>query len=290
MKLSRYAGDYAKFHKLSLETGDVDPVYPVLRALAAEQGLTREDTIRLVFMHVAFYHLGSGLAYFSGERGKMPCATERRGHRDERKLALHLDDLETISEAAGGFTLFLDPLVDGARPKESWERLVAKLQTIYGNGRWASYKTAEMLWKVAGLPVQAPDMGHANSSGPRQGLALLTSIPKGNGADVVNALNGISDRLCNWLHQQHLPSAVEEVETTLCDFHALVEGRYYIGNDIDQMLRQLLDVQSSLTGATLAARRAALPDAYLGEIHGWSGPDPLRKRIYKNTRQIVERP
>lgn len=290
MKLSRYAADYARFHKLSTETGDVDPVYPVLREVAKAQGLSQEDTIRLVFMHVAYYHLGSGLAYFSGVRGKMPTATERRGHRDERKLVVHMDALETISEAAGGFSYFLAPALVADKPKISWSNLVDRLQTIPGNGRWASYKTAEMLWKVAGYAVEAPDMGHANSSGPRQGLALLTPIPKGNSADVIEGLNGISDRLCNWLGHQQLPSAVEEVETTLCDFHALVEGRYYVGHDIDQMLRQLLDVQSSLTDATLAARRAALPEAYLGEIHGWSGPDPIRKRAYKRTGQIVERP
>jgi hypothetical protein len=289
MKLSRYAADYARFHKLSLETGDVDPVYPVLREIAKNQELTREETIRLVFMHVAYYHLGSGLAYFAGERGKMPTGTERRGHRDERKLTIHMDTLETISASAGGFAAFLDPTI-GADRRQSWANLVEKLQTIPGNGRWASYKTAEMLWKVAGFDVAAPDMGHANSSGPRQGLALLTAIPKGNSPDVIQGLNGISDRLCNWLHHQHLPSAVEEVETTLCDFHALVEGRYYVGHDIDQMLRQLLDVQSELTNPALRARHATLPDPYLGEIHGWSGPDLIRKRAYKRLGHIVERP
>src|SRR5579872_6034148 len=221
MKLSRYAPDYAKFHRLALETQDVDPVYPVLREIAKSEGLSREDTIRLVFCHVAYYHLGSGLAYFAGERARMPTGTERRGHRVDSRLAIHLEAIENIASSAGGFAAFLDPAI-GVAPRQSWANLVAKVETLPGNGRWASYKTAEMLWKVAGFQVQAPDMGHANSTGPRQGLALLTDIPKGNSSDVIQGLNGVSDRLCNWLHHQGMPAFVEEVETTLCDFHALV--------------------------------------------------------------------
>lgn len=281
--------DYQRFHGLALKTRDVDPVYPVLKDLADTGGLSEEDRIRLVMLHVAYYHMGSALAAFEGRISVLPCATERRGHRDPKKLQRHLDDLKSIGDGPGGFSAWFSYDLRG-EPRECWNRVTERLLGVYGNGRWAAFKTAEMLWKVCGFPIQAPDMGHAYSSGPRQGLKLLVpNLPEGNSRETVRRLDELSEELCVSLRESGLAASVEEVETTLCDFHALVEGRYYVGHDIDQMLRQLLDVQSGLTKWALASRREVLPEAYLGEVHGWSGPDRERKSVYKRTGKIVER-
>lgn len=282
--------DYIKFHQLALETRDVDPTYPVLKQLAFYEGLTPEDRIRLVMRFVAYYHLGSGLASFLGETGPLPCATERRGHRDDRKLQKHLGALRDVENTAGGWHGYFKPVFDGNNPKSNWETLQLRLLDIYGNGRWASYKTAEILWKVCGFPVEASDMGHAYSSGPRQGLDLLIpNLPRGNSKGVVRDLDTASNWVCARLRKEGLPAPVEEVETTLCDFHALATGRYYVGHDIDQMLRQLLDVQSGWTRRALDARFHTLPHQYLGEIYGWTGPDSGRKRAYRDAGKILER-
>lgn len=288
MKLSALAPDYARFHGLALESRDVDPVYPVLRALAVAQGLTPEDVTRLVMHHVAFYHLGSALAYYTGERGKLPTGVERRGHRDPKQLNRHLAALRAVERQPGGYTGHLATGLP-ADPYAAWGVLMGRLLALHGNGRWAAYKSAEMLWKVCDYPVAAPDMGHAYSSGPRKGLALLTAVPEGNSATAVGELDGISEYLCGWLAGLGHAAPVEEVETTLCDFHSLYKGNYYVGHDIDQMLRQLLDVQSSLTKQALAARGAALPWWYLGEVRGWAGVDRDRRTFYRRTGQIAIR-
>ncbi len=283
--------DYIKFHELALQTRDVDPTYPVLKQLAKYHGLTAEDRIRLVMRFVAYYHLGSGLASFLGEDGPLPCATERRGHRDDRKLQKHLRALRDVEAAPGGWEGWISKAIQGsAGPREAWGKLNDALLEIWGNGRWASYKTAEILWKVCNIRVEATDMGHAHSSGPRQGLDLLfDGLPRGNSAEVVAALDKISNRVRMRLIGAGLQAPVEEVETTLCDFHALATGRYYVGHDIDQMLRQLLDVQSGWTRSALDARFHTLPHQYLGEIYGWTGPDADRKRAYRDTGKILER-
>jgi hypothetical protein len=288
VELTALAPDYARFHGLALASRDVDPVYPVLRALADALALTPEDTTRLVMHHVAFYHLGSALAYYAGERGKLPTGVERRGHRDPKQLMRHLAALRAVEREPGGYMGYLAAGLP-ADPWAAWRALVGRLLAVHGNGRWAAYKSAEMLWKVCGYPVAAPDMGHAYSSGPRKGLALLTAVPEGNGAAAVAELDRVSGELCGWLVGQGYLAPVEEVETTLCDFHSLCKGNYYVGHDIDQMLRQLLDVQSPLTKQALAARGAALPWWYLGEVRGWSGVDRDRRRWYQRTGEIVIR-
>lgn len=289
MRLTPLWGDYARFHALALETRDVDPVYPVLRTLAQDLRLSAEERIRLVMAHVAYYHLGSALAFFEGRGPTLPCATERRGHRDPKKLAAHLDALRGVSDAPGGWSAWFAPALAGKSPRDAWKALNERLLEIHGNGRWASYKTAEMLWKVCGFHVEATDMGHRYSSGPRQGLNLLVEgLPSGNAREVVPTLDGVSEELCRLLEKEGLPAPIEEAETTLCDFHALCDGRYYVGHDIDQMLRQILDVQSGMTRDVLKARRV-LPRAYRGEINGWSAPDKARCRAYRATGKILER-
>jgi Alpha-glutamyl/putrescinyl thymine pyrophosphorylase clade 2 len=272
--------DYARFHRVQIGNRDVDPVYPVYRHLAEAAGWTPADRVRMVFLHVAYYNTGSALAAFDGAAGwRLPCGTERRGHRDGRQLTRHLDGLAAVESAPGGYTGWLAPAAS------SWAALTGRLQELPGNGRWAAYKTAEMLQKICGYPVRAPDMGHAHSSGPRHGLALLyPGIPDGNTAADVAELDAVSARLAAGLGAE-----IEEAETTLCDFHAMHSGRYYPGHDIDVMLAQVLAVQSPLTAAALAARREALPSAYLGEIHGWSAVDRDRCRAYRATGQILER-
>lgn len=283
--------DYARFHKLALETWDVDPTYPVLNHIADELGLSLEDRIRLVMRFVAYYHIGSGLAAFTGQGPVLPCATERRGHRDPRKLVRHLNALEELEAQPGGWTAWLNVAVESQVSRQAaWGALNRRIMEIYGNGRWAAYKTSEILWKVCGFKVEATDMGHAYSTGPRHGLDLLIpNLPQGNSAEGVRVLDEASERICTRLRSESLVASVEEVETTLCDFHALHAGRYYVGHDIDQMLRQLLDVQSNLTTTALRARLHTLPHAYLGEIHGWTGPDVGRKQIYRKTGKVVER-
>lgn len=284
--------DYIRFHELSLQTRDVDPTYPVLKYLAKEGQLSGEDRIRLVMRFVAYYHLGSGLASFLGKNTEpLPCATERRGHRDPRKLAKHLDALRSVEAMPGGWERWVSNALQGSSgPREAWGKLNDAILTIWGNGRWASYKTSEILWKVCNVRVEATDMGHAHSSGPRQGLDLLfDGLPRGNSAEVVAALDHVSNRVRMRLIGAGLQAPVEEVETTLCDFHSLATGRYYVGHDIDQMLRQLLDVQSGWTRRALDARFHTLPHQYLGEIHGWTGTDVNRKRAYRDTGRILER-
>lgn len=287
--------DYALFHALQVYSQDMDPAYPVLKHL--QRGLDPERQVWLSFLHVAYYHLGSALAAFERypdpclpeDLLKLPCATERRGHRDPRKLAEHFIALRQTAEDNGGLHAWISSQVS-EDPLESWSSVVKALQTIHGNGRWASYKMSEILWKVNGFALEAPDMGHANSSGPRQGLALLfDSLPQGNSPGDIALLDQLSLEVVEFLKSEGARVSIETAETSLCDFHALVEGRYYVGHDIDGMLEQIIKVPSGVSEIAYAARSATIPPEYLGELNGWTGIDRQRKRIYRDTGKIVTR-
>jgi len=296
--------DYVKFHQIQIANRDVDPVYPVLREVAEILGWTPEERIRSVFLHVAYYDLGSALAALDGKSGAfltaftqpregLACGTERRRHRMGDNLAVHLHHLDNIAIRYNGLSTWVQELITDD-PVSNWTYVSTRLMEVDGNGRWSAFKTCEMLAEVCGMPLRAPDMGHANSSGPRQGLELLypaTQYLKGNRPGVIAALNVTSNLLVWELQARGAEASLETAETTLCDFHSLAEGRYYPGLDIDVMQEQVqrAPMNEWMRGIALAARRATLPEPYLGELHGRTGPDRARKRVYKLTGEIVTR-
>lgn len=289
----RLWADYGTFHQLAVTTSDVDPVYPVLRHILADA--TPAERTEAIVLYVAYYDLGSGLTAVAERRAgtsiadlplNLPCATERRAHRDRRQLARHLGHLHEVARHHDGLHRFLSQELPAA-PRSAWSAVRTRVELVHGNGRWASYKTAELLQKVAGWPIDAPDMGMAGASGPAHGLRMLIA----DEGDPPAVMERHGATVAAGLHVDGRPGTeLSTVETTLCDFHALADGNYYVGHDIDAMQAQLDHAPAPAAALAFAGRAAALPHAYLGEISGWHGVDRARKRVYRETGQIVERP
>lgn len=296
--------DYVKFHKIQIANRDVDPVYPVLRRVGELLNWTQEERVRSVFLHVAYYDLGSCLAALDRQHAPflrafadpvpgLTCGTERRRNRMGTNLRDHLANLEWTAGQHNGLHRWLQESITDD-PGDSWVELNAQIQGVTGNGRWAAFKTCEMLAEVCGYPLEAPDMGHRNSTGPRSGLELLLPEARtltGNGASVIAKLDELSLGLVDMLQQLGADSTLATAETTLCDFHSLAAGRYYPGLDIDEMQKQLERAPLSLDmrEVALMARREELPEAYVGELNDRTGVDVKRKRVYAQTGEIVER-
>lgn len=289
--------DYAYFHEAQTQSRDMDPAYPVLKWFA--DSLDRDSGLWLSFLFVGYYHMGSALKAFSlyptptvpaQEHLKLPISQPRRSHRATLRFAQHLDSLCAKAEQHGGLGAWLDTATASNDPIENWKTLNNELTTVFGNGRWAAYKTAEILMKSHGFNLEAPDMGNANSSGPRKGLSLFfPGLPQGNSPAEISLLDDLSLKVVDYLLDKTSQVSIETAETSLCDFYALTKGRYYVGIDIDEMQEQLLRVPSDLTEMAFKARYETLPHAYLGELNGWKGIDKNRKTLYRTTREIVLR-
>lgn len=282
--------DYRRWHHLQVDSCDLDPVYPVLDAYAADADEHQRSW--LCMLHVCYYHLGSSLTAYAAypEPASLPAdyaaleaaglltlptGTERRAHRSRRQLARHLLAMRSTWADVSPW--------DWAAKDWWWPALNDRLTTVAGNGRWAAYKGAEMLQKVAHAPTAATDAGHAHSSGPRKGLGLLyVNLPAGNDDRTIAVLDGLTSTLADTLTEPD----VAQVETSLCDFASLVHGNYYLGHDIDQMLAQLADPRVTVPADIWQARADALPGVLLGEHHGWAGIRRDLKRIYADTENL----
>lgn len=288
----------AQFTINQVESGDIDPVYPVLKSIVDATGSDREEALWLAIHYLTFYNLSSGVeTWLAAGRGPadapprpLPCATERRGNRVPANLDANMRSWTRAARKSGGLDAYLFGGLP-ADPGAAWVAFRRRVEAIDGNGRWASYKLAEIMTTVFDANLRILDMGHAQSTGPRKGLRhVWPNAPDGNSAETVAALDDYSARLTRRIAKATgLELGVEHVETMLCDFHALLHGDYYTGRDIDVMLEATAQAPPAVREMVLAARSSGLPHAYLGELHGWAGVDRARKRAYKMTGQLVTR-
>lgn len=298
----RLLADFVTFGAELIRSEDIDPLYPVLKWL--ERDMDAEQALWFTFLYMTYYNLPSAQLAFQREYnalfefadahfGQFPCATERRNLRGGKAQA-HINRYLFQVHAAGSQTAFLQQGW-GDDPTANYEAFWDTAQTVWQNGRWAAFKWAEILKKVHGWNLAAPDMRMEFCSGPKAGLILLydldpAAMPRGESE--VWTLNYYGANLRQRCAQAGLiVPDWETLETVLCNFHSLRDGNYYIGHDIDELQERI--EHSSLSAEQrhwlYAARRNALPHEYLGELNGWQGVDKAANKHYQRTGEIWSR-
>lgn len=300
---------YARWHNAQCVSGDIDPVYPVLQHLQYELHWSPDDLVWACLMHGAWYDFGTTLlamewlhryprrAVAQAARHGWPTGVERRGHRGGSvALWTHLRGLQANVPALihqGEAYQWAHRLTEGETGVEGWGRVIDAALSIPGNGRWAAYKQAELLQKVVGLPIAAPDAGHRYSTGPRKGMArLFQGVPMGQTKAEIELL----DRLTYWLAAFLGEPDIAAVETSLCDWNSLARGNYYLGHDIDQMLGQYrhaqkLGLPERYDGPVFTVRQKVFPAIHLGEAMRpgsayWHGIRKELKTAYRDTGSL----
>lgn len=270
--------DFASWQCIS---GDIDPVYPTVRKLLDEWALDPTDELRFLVFYEAWYSLPSAVTAWLEMGGW-------HGQRVPERLALLPTGIERRGLRGGGITEHLVnawEVVPLLTPEYGWGVLRGSVERIHGNGRWASYKLAELCQRVLGWPLVPPDAGHADSTGPRQGLELLMGETfLGNSARVIETLDAATE----WITEALRPAGVRDVaetETMLCDFHALVDGRYYVGHDWDVMLHHT-PVEGPTSELILRSRAAATEARWLGEHSGWTGVRRELRPLYRDQGRL----
>lgn len=291
---ARLLRDFEKFSVVQLESLDYDPLYPVLKYLVKDLDL--EQGIWYTTLYVAYYNLASSHRIFQvrpevGPVGtpydRYPTGTERRALRGG-VVDRYLSELRSTLGYRGLYELYTKGF--GSDPEVNWNTARRNVETVWGNGRWASYKTAEILQKVHEWEIWPTDIGNDGSTGPRKGLALLYGSVEGNGKSAIATLDKQASDLKRDMSDVGIQLDYGQLETMLCDFHSMCEGRYYPGShDTDEMLGRLLKDGGGGLEAVWEAREKTLPHKYLGELGGWYGVDKELCWHYKKTGQMRTR-
>lgn len=289
--------DMAAFAKPLIASKDIDPLYPVLREL--QRNASEESALWFTFLYLSYYNLASAyrvwLAFprphdLPPWTAKLAFATERRGFRTPSRFMACVNAYLAIHQQFGQREYLQFGWVND-NPQLNYELFWKWANEIPGIGRWAAFKWGELLKRVHGWNLAAPDMRMQFCSGPKDGLIMLYDLPDTVPLHRLNKYGLI-------LEKELLKRGVdnpdwETLETILCNFHSLCDGRYYVGHDIDE-LQHVIESESSMfpseKKALWDARLKALPHEYLGELHGWSGISTSLNKRYADRGEILTRP
>jgi len=287
--MTRDLVEFAMFKAFAVEhkrSGDIDPVYPVLREVHKIRDYSFEEATWHTLLYITWYHLGScetvmkrypKRSNIPRQPGPLRTGIERRGFRgNERGVAMINALLDNL--ASRSFTDWLMSCCEITETtgqhyaKERWKRLARDFVSVRGNGVWAGYKWCDLVKNVLAFPITAPDIGFGGMgrmAGPVPGLVRLTGQDwKRCALDV-----DLQERFYEFCLCEGIPwDGLEEMETALCDFNTYRKGHYYVGHDIDLMMEQIAGIPGE--NDYWNARSRIFPKEYLGEEGGWFG---LRK-------------
>lgn len=311
--------DFMEFGQRLVASDDVDPLYPFLRHIYAKLSLTDEQRLWFTFLYVASYNIASALWLFqryptvrevNRDVNGIPTGVERRGNRG-RMMQGHINGFVRTIRTYGGIREWIEQGwvndeafnfhgwtadSDGIRQNglyANYERFWVTSQTVNGNGRWATFKWAEILRKVHEMSLQAPDMRLKYSGKAEAKPARCMNLFMMPTQSSVKALDRYGEILRETVAERVGDKwDFDTLETILCNFHSMTQGHYYIGHDIDEMLH-VINVSDRL-GATdkrflFEARATVFKPDYLGEFRGWAETSKALKRQYQKTGVIGDR-
>jgi hypothetical protein len=238
---------------------DLDPVYVALHRLRSVWG--HERVKRWLMAYWCFYD--SGFACYASQDeqnypsrmriaaenrqpsplpgGKWPRAKERRHYRGQAAI----DSMAVISEL--DVNRFFFELAESDTLPEFRE----KVERLPLFGPWISFKAADMMERVLGVPIPFDNAAVFMFKDPREAAIMLwrqqmdfpnDAFPK----DLPAVLNGAVDYVLESLGDRKAPPSfdrrvnVQEAETVLCKWKSCVRGHYPDYNDLIE-IRQGLD-------------------------------------------------
>lgn len=286
--------DFLEFARLQKQACDIDPLYPVLKYIFEKWygDLDSASALWAVMVYVAYYNAPSALTVLHslpayavprGDAAKLPTGIERRGLRGGTPLTRHLAEVYYQGEFYGDLKRWLQEGWARNIPQDDWDATRRQAMLAWGNGRWATYKLAEVLQKVLGWPIQAGDMGMDGASGPKQGLQMLFGHNRRDGYTWKTSEFEAQGR---WLwHRAALQEGIEvdlaEIETCLCDYHGMMIGRYFVGHDVGLLYEDTHKLEDGPTRRVIIeAAEAVLPAPY------WRPIEPKRRSVYTKTGRM----
>lgn len=259
--------DFLYFSDLQIETADHDAHIPFLKKLT--ENFSNEDKIWMALLYMGYYQEGSAYIRFNELISHryfhhLPVTTQRRNLLGGRVID-HLNILQSHRP----FEKWLEDIT-------TWNELLWRLQRVWGNGRWASYTTAELITSLIDINVEPTTAEVVNSSGPREGLLLL-------------GLDPTEDNVKMLMKELNVP--INVIESLLCDWAGLCKGRFYSGRSIDRQQARILAVEKQFDlrlDELWKIRKEVFPHYTLGELNGWIGINNERLKHYRDHYEILE--
>lgn len=288
--------DFFIYSQAELASNDIAPWADLFRVIYEEELLPRADAWWLTTLYNTYdrtdsawryYQRWPSLARWNVDPRKADAASHQLYPRTGERRNLHggsvLRRLQSYSDILGE----QDPLtwlcqsLDYDSPGADFATLTLQMRQVWGVGRQAAFEWAEFAGKVIGLPIDAADGQFYESSGPRQSIERMYNAGNKMTEDELNwAANDLQARLS--LEGMDVPFV--DLETMVCDFNVMRNGRYFVG-------RHLTALRGEVQGFEMLeyAFSKVVPKEW-ADVPAGLEMDPVLRKHYKTTGEIFQAP
>ncbi len=293
---SKELRDFARFGRAMILSGDIDPQFPILKHMYKKLKLDRNTALWYTCVYLLYYHLGSAVQAWKRYpkpdiirkkdwNNDLPYFKQRRCFRGNDQARNQINTLVKISD--GNLVSWVDNLV-GDGGEEGWTRVREAASELPYHGPWSSYKFCDLMKFVHSYPITAPDIGTkpGATAGPIAGLNTLTGL----GWDRCANDSQLHRDLLQMVIDLGAPmNGLDTLESTLCDWQSITNGKYYLFHDIDRDLAQLetADKNNKYAKILYKARHNIFDKRALGEFNNWKEVRSDLNKVYRDRRRLI---
>lgn len=263
--------DYVTYHCQSIEAGDVDPSYSMLRYVCDRFELNTEQRYWLAWLYATCYcaptvfyiynefpdyeNVDEGRLerWWAGNRQRLLFQTDRRWVRSRNQFtAMFKSYRETIGRSTQERRF---ELLKSKDRHLNYDNCWRAFSHMYQFGRFAMFLYLEAVHVVTGFLMMPRTMNLAEAESCRNGLALAI------GRDDLNThgtkkrlsrkeqmmLQAEFDAMVARMERQDARNNVWNIETTLCAYKKYCYGKRYIGYYLDRQHDEIAAMQKNVT-------------------------------------------
>jgi hypothetical protein len=177
-------------------------------------------------------------------------------------------------------------------PVKDWDILKQNINEVYGNGRFGTFTTAEMIQKVNGADVEITGFDNDGSSAPADGVSRIYKCDRNNLQDLdKNAEKIYGDLLRLQMNPFYTKTDRGVTESVLCNLSGMCRGRFYSGRNLDRQQQRIKRVEGLGYTKELKplweARKQVFQHDFLGELNGWEGISKPRLTAYRDEGKLL---
>lgn len=261
---------YDDYHRISMEVGDVDPSYSMLRYLCERFELNLEQRYWLAFLYATCYcgptvfyiynefpdfetvDFGRMERWWASNRSKLFFQTDRAWVRSRNqfcRMVRSYSELMAPGKQAEKFEMLRNP-----DPYFTYECAWETMKQVYQMGRFALFLYLEAVHVVTGFPMKPKTMNLRDAESCRNGLAMAIGRPELNTHGTENKIHFSDagmlqlrfDLLVRRLEQENPANTVWNIETTLCAYKKYHLGKRWIGFYLDRQAEEIEKLQTNV--------------------------------------------
>lgn len=262
--------DYETYHRASMDAGDIDPSYSMLRYICERFDLNAEQRYWLAWLYATCY-CGATVFYIYNEFPDFENVNDDRLDRwwkaNKQKLLFQTDRrwVQSKNQFVDMFRSYRET-IGSITQHQRFEQLKSKDRSLnyrncwdafagmYQFGRFAMFLYLEAVHVVTGFPMEPPSMNLADAESCRNGLALAIGREDLNTHNTnlrlskqqLAMLQQRFDAMVAEMKAKDNRNGVWNIETTLCAYKKYCYGKRYVGYYIDRQRKEIAAMESKV--------------------------------------------